>query len=139
MSDPSIIPELACTDYQQSFDFYTKILGFKSLYQREEEGFAMMEHSGSKLMIDQIGLSRTWETAELEHPFGRGINFQIRVPDVDSLYRSLKEKDYSIFLDMEEKWYRAGDKESGNKQFCVQDPDGYLLRFFEDLGEREIK
>jgi hypothetical protein len=34
------------------------------------------------------------------------------------------------------KRYRVGDKETGNKQFLVQDPDGYLLRFFEDLGLR---
>ncbi len=26
--------------------------------------------------------------------------------------------------------------EVGNRQFVVQDPDGYLLRFFSDLGER---
>ena len=26
----------------------------------------------------------------------------------------------------------------GNKEFLVQDPDGYLLRFSEDLGEKEI-
>ena len=40
---------------------------------------------------------------------------------------------------MEEKWYRKNDKEVGHKQFLVQDPDGYLLRFFQDLGIREIK
>ena len=26
----------------------------------------------------------------------------------------------------------------GNKEFLVQDPDGYLLRFSEDLGEKEM-
>lgn len=40
---------------------------------------------------------------------------------------------------MEEKWYRATDKELGNKQFLVQDPDGYLLRFFQDLELRTLK
>jgi len=24
----------------------------------------------------------------------------------------------------------------GNKEFLIQDPDGYLLRFSEDLGEK---
>jgi len=24
---------------------------------------------------------------------------------------------------------------AGNRQFLLQDPDGYLLRFFQDLGE----
>jgi len=27
----------------------------------------------------------------------------------------------------------------GNRQFVVPDPDGYLLRFFQDLGERPIE
>jgi hypothetical protein len=37
---------------------------------------------------------------------------------------------------METRWYRIGRIERGNRQFVVADPDGYLLRFFEDLGER---
>jgi hypothetical protein len=40
---------------------------------------------------------------------------------------------------VEEKWYRVNDQETGNKQFLVQDPDGYLLRFFEDLGIKREK
>ena len=27
----------------------------------------------------------------------------------------------------------------GNKEFLVQDPDGYLLRFSEDLGEKNLE
>jgi catechol 2,3-dioxygenase-like lactoylglutathione lyase family enzyme len=30
----------------------------------------------------------------------------------------------------------AGGAGFGNRQFVVADPDGYLLRFFQDLGER---
>ena len=52
----------------------------------------------------------------------------------DKEYDELKKN----ILDLEEKWYRMIDKEVGNKQFVVSDPDGYLLRFFEDLGERPI-
>ncbi|HEY0476960.1 MAG TPA: hypothetical protein VGD37_05520 [Kofleriaceae bacterium] len=37
---------------------------------------------------------------------------------------------------MEERWYRRNDHEVGNRQFVVADPDGYLLRFFGDLGQR---
>jgi hypothetical protein len=36
---------------------------------------------------------------------------------------------------VEDAWYRANDRYLGNRQFLVQDPDGYLRRFFEDLGE----
>ena len=47
--------------------------------------------------------------------------------------------DVKLFLEVEEKWYRVDDQEAGNRQFLVMDPDGYLLRFTEDLGVRQIK
>jgi hypothetical protein len=37
-----------------------------------------------------------------------------------------------------EGWYRTGGVETGQRQFLVQDPDGYLLRLAEVLGERPI-
>lgn len=40
---------------------------------------------------------------------------------------------------MEERWYRVNEQETGNRQFVVADPDGYLLRFFEDLGLRPLR
>ena len=46
--------------------------------------------------------------------------------------------DYKITFDIEENWYRQDSKLLGNKEFLIQDPDGYLLRFSEDLGEKEI-
>jgi hypothetical protein len=33
-------------------------------------------------------------------------------------------------------WYRDGGIEHGQTEFLVQDPDGYLLRFMQPLGER---
>jgi hypothetical protein len=44
-----------------------------------------------------------------------------------------------LFVPLEERWYRRDDVLLGNRQFLVQDPDGYLLRFFEDLGERPLQ
>jgi hypothetical protein len=40
---------------------------------------------------------------------------------------------------MEEKWYRADNVYVGNRQFIVQDPDGYLLRFYQHLGTRDLR
>lgn len=139
MESNSLVPELSITDYQKTLHFYTEILGFKIEYQREEEGFAYLSHGESQIMIDQIGLTRTWMTGELEYPLGRGINLQIEVPDVDKLLKRLHQNNISLFMELEEKWYRKDDVEVGNKQFLVQDPDGYLLRFFEDLGSRPLK
>ncbi len=134
---PKLIPELYCSDYQRSLRFYTQVLGFTVDYAREEKGFAMLNREEARLMLDEIMPDkRTWVTAELELPFGRGINLQIEVSNVEALYKDVQDAKASIFLDLEERWYRANEVYVGNKQFIVLDPDGYMLRFYEDMGER---
>jgi len=93
----------------------------------------------AQLMLDEIGKTRTWETGNLRKPLGRGVNFQIRIHDLDRVLDSLEENSIKLFLEPEEKWYKKDDYETGSKQFLVQDPDGYLLRFYEDLGERILQ
>ena len=137
-----LTPELCCSNIKVSLFFYTQILGFSIQYQREEEGFAMLERQGSRIMLDEIrknsvnGNDRTWISGPLEAPFGRGINLQIKTSMVDELYDRVQKAEANIFLPIEEKWYRANDIEIGNRQFIVLDPDGYMLRFYQDLGER---
>jgi hypothetical protein len=64
------------------------------------------------------------------------VNLQIRVSSIEALIDALKRHDVALFLPLEERWYRKGDQELGNWQFVVADPDGYLLRFYQDLGGR---
>lgn len=135
---PALIPELYCTSLEVSREFYVSVLGFKVLYERPEEKFVMLEREGAQIMLEELGADRNWISAPLETPFGRGVNFQIQVADVDALYERVKNSKSKIFLPIEEKWYRANDAELGNRQFIAQDPDGYLLRFFQDLGTRKV-
>ncbi|MCT4507534.1 MAG: VOC family protein [Tepidibacter sp.] len=130
-----LIPELSVLDIDKSLNFYLNILLFKLEYERKEDKFAMISLNGSQIMIEQI--NGYWETGELSYPFGRGINFQIEVDDIDKLYENIKENEYPIKIEMEENWYRADDKLVGQKEFLVMDPDGYLLRFAQDLGEKD--
>lgn len=137
---PMLIPELKVLSFKKSLDFYTRLAGFEVIYDRPENDFAMLEINGARLMIEGLNdKSRSWLVGQLERPFGRGMNLQIQVQDVQSLYQNFKKAKYPIFLDVEEKWYRIDDKETGNMQFLVQDPDGYLLRFFENKGIRPSK
>lgn len=138
--DTALTPELLCRDIKTSLAFYVDVLGFRIQYDRPEEGFAMLERQGSRIMLDQMLLEdnkRAWISGPLEYPFGRGINLQIDTLDATSLYDQSKSSGAAIFLDLEEKWYRADDKYVGCKQFIVLDPDGYMLRFSEFLGERD--
>lgn len=131
-----LIPELKVRDFEKSLDFYTRILGFTILYDRPEEKFAMLERESALVMIELLESQDRWAVGNREYPLGQGINFQIEVTDVQGLYNNLTKEEYPIFFDMEEKWYRSNDTEVGNRQFLVQDPNGYLLRFFQDIGER---
>ena len=134
-----LIPELICTSAKVSIAFYTELLGFKMLYQREEKGFAMLERQGSQLMLDELvpDSSRSWYAAPLEKPFGRGINISIETDKIDELYACIQRAGVEIFLPLEERWYRANDVYLGVRQFIVQDPDGYLLRFSQNIGCRQ--
>ena len=132
----SLIPELLVSHYDKSLIFYTEILGFKLDYDRPEDKFAMLSLEGSQLMINQR--NGWWETGSLEFPFGRGINIQIRFSHVDKLIESLKKNSISLYQDVEEIWRRKDDEEIGSKEFLVQDPDGYLLRFTQNVGMRKI-
>jgi len=130
-----IIPELSVTNLKNSLKFYQSI-GFKIEYERIENKFVFLSLGEIQLMLQEISNEDKWKIAPLKYPFGNGINFQLEVENVDKIYNILKENSYKIAFEMEENWYRQDNKLLGNKEFLVQDPDGYLIRFSEDLGEK---
>jgi len=125
-----LIPELSVINFEKSLNFYTKILGFKVEYTREK--FAFLSLEGSQIMIEEV--NDTWKTAELEYPLGRGINFQIEVKDIEPIVKSLEKNKYNLFKKPKDNWYKVEDKLIGCKEFLVQDIDGYLLRFSQNIG-----
>ncbi|MGE3624142.1 MAG: bleomycin resistance protein [Bdellovibrionales bacterium] len=137
MTYSKITPELDVSNLDKSLAFYIDTLGFKILYQRPEEKFAYLDIEGAGFMLEEAaGPGRRFRTAALEHPYGRGVNFQINIRSVTDLYARAEKSELPIIIPLEEKWYRKDDFELGNRQFVVADPDGYLLRFYEDLGKR---
>ena len=138
-SEPGLVPELAVTDYEASKRFWCDLVGFSLRYERPEEGFGYLVLGSAHLMLDQINQGRTWTTGTLEAPLGRGINLEIQVAPLDAVWERITQAQWPIFVEPEEKWYRAGDVEIGVRQFLVQDPDGYLVRLQEEIGERPVK
>lgn len=132
-----IIPELSVSNLKKSLIFY-KMVGFRIEYERPENKFVFISLGEIQFMLQEISKEDKWKIAPLSYPFGNGVNFQLEVDNIDSLYDKLKENGYNIVFEMEENWYRQDDKLLGNKEFLIQDPDGYLLRFSEDLGEKSI-
>lgn len=131
----SLIPELTVSNIESSLNFYEKILGFKIEYFRGEDKFAFISLNGAQMMLEEYN-DELWSTGSLEYPFGRGINFSIEVPEINPILENLKNNNINLKLDVEEKWYRKDSKLLGEKHFLVMDPDGYLLRFLESLGEK---
>lgn len=129
------IPELSVTNLEISLKFY-KTIGFKIEYERPENKFVFISLGEIQFMLQEITNKDKWTVAPLSYPFGNGINFQLEVDNVEIIYDNLKKNNYTITYEIEENWYRQDNKLLGNKEFLIQDPDGYLLRFSEDLGER---
>jgi catechol 2,3-dioxygenase-like lactoylglutathione lyase family enzyme len=130
MIAPALIPELSVADLTPSLAFYCDLLGFSVRYSRPDEGFAMVELGQAALMLDQIGMGRDWVTGPLDRPLGRGINFQIEVASLSPILARLQRAGIALFQPVETRSYAAGTDMVTQSQFCVQDPDGYLLRFF---------
>lgn len=131
------IPELSVTDLNKSLNFY-KTIGFNIEYERPENKFVFISYGDIQFMLQEISNNDKWQIAPLSYPFGNGINFQLEVTNVTQIYNNLKANNYKITFEIEENWYRQNNKLLGNKEFLVQDPDGYLLRFSEDLGQKQV-
>ena len=133
-----LVPELVCADFAASLAFYRDLLGFTRLYGRENPNFAYLERERAQLMLEQHESDGSWMTGALERPFGRGINLQIEATDLSPLLDRLAAARWPLYRAAEEAWYRIEDRLEGQRQFLVQDPDGYLLRFCQDLGARAL-
>jgi catechol 2,3-dioxygenase-like lactoylglutathione lyase family enzyme len=135
----SLVPELIVSDLGRSLLFWRDLLGFRVAYERAAEGFAYLEMGEAQVMLSaQAGMDR-WITGAMEQPFGRGINLQIEVEDIAAPLTRLRDAGRPLHFAPEEKWYRAGDVETGVRQFAVADPDGYLIRLRQSLGQRPAK
>ncbi len=133
-----LLPELLVSDFIKSLYFYTVILGFKIEYQRKGPSFAFLSYQGSQLMIQKLSPEEK-ENEKLERPFGRGINFQIETSSVVKIIKSLQKHKYPVTRDIKDNWYKGNNILYGCREILVKDPDGYLLRFSEDLGKKSIK
>ena len=122
----SLIPELSVTNIEKSKKFYLN-LGFKIMYERKEDKFCFLYLEDNQIMIEEI--NNNWNVGEMKYPFGNGINISMTVSDIDSFYESIISKKIVLFRKIKTSKYRVDDIIDEDKEFLLQDPDGYLLRF----------
>ena len=131
-----VVPELTVIDFNRSLSFYTEILGFTVRNQRNNPNFAYLEQEKVQIMIEQFHVNG-WNVAELSPPFGRGVNFQMELSDIEPMLVRIGNAQIKLYREPKESWYDTGKVLSGQKEFLIQDPDGYMLRFTQYLGEKQ--
>ena len=122
----SLIPEFSVSNIEESLEFYKK-LGFEVMYERKEDKFYFVQLEENQIMLEEI--NDNWNTDELVYPFGRGINISMTVSDIDEFYAGIKSKSVKLFKELKVSKYKVDDVVYEDKEFLIQDPDGYLLRF----------
>lgn len=138
MARSALVPELYVSDLPASLAFYVDLLGFRVEYDRAEERFAALSLGAAHIMLEEAAsLKRAtpeefqqggWRTADLEKPFGRGMNLEIYAQDIEEIGGRLSERGYPCLLELHEKAYRVGGEQRVVRQLLVADPDGYLVR-----------
>lgn len=130
-----LVPELTVASYAKARSFYTEILGFTLCFERPEEHFGYFDLHGAQVMLledEADALNRRGEPG----PCGKGLHLQIEVDDLQAILSRLDKAGIALARGVEEAWYQADDIAHGQREFYVHDPDGYLMRFTEYLGER---
>ena len=122
----ALIPELTVSDLEKTKNFYVGILHFKIEYERKEDNFAFLSLENNQIMFEQQ--NGNWDVGALEYPFGRGVNFEMTVSDIDAIYQRVLDSGITPFRKIKLSRYSVGDRIITQKEFLIQDPDGYLLR-----------
>ena len=132
-----LVPELVVADVDASLRFYSAA-GFHVRFRRKKPDFAYIELGEAQLMLIQQHDS-SWNIEPLDRPLGRGVNFQIEVPSTSAVAERLTREGFELFQEPKEVWYRVSDsQQEGQIELLAQDPDGYLMRFAQVLGSREM-
>ncbi len=142
MPQNRLVPELSVANFDKSLWFYRDVIGFNVDFERPEDLFAYLSFFGSELMIEEdrprSGSSAQWIVEPLDFPRGRGLNISIDCPSTAQLVARLADVSIPLRKPEEEYWYRDGDILHAQRNFLVQDPEEYLLRFAENLGDKPV-
>jgi catechol 2,3-dioxygenase-like lactoylglutathione lyase family enzyme len=129
--------EMMVQDFPRSLAFWTGPMGFAVAFTRPAQKLACLERAdGAQIMIYER--DGHWETGAMQPPFGRGAVIQVYVTDVDAMADAMVAAGVPFYVAPREKWRDWGDRLGGQREFLVQDPDGYLVMVAQRIGERPV-
>jgi catechol 2,3-dioxygenase-like lactoylglutathione lyase family enzyme len=127
----AIIPQIRCSRFSASFDFYTKILDFEYV-----EGDDATTTNGASFCV----LSRQGDQIFLSN-FDGGARcvIAVMIEDVDAVFRKFRARGLQTPGDpdvpAEEVHQGPLNQTWGTREFYVEDPDGNSVRFTQVLPE----
>jgi catechol 2,3-dioxygenase-like lactoylglutathione lyase family enzyme len=148
MDRPALVPELYVSNLAISLTFYIDLLGFEIEYERPKENFVCLKLGSARIMLEEApSLSKStseefargeWRVADLEHPFGRGMNLEIEVVEIEGVDSRIRERDYPMRLGLHQKTHRIGSQSLKVRRLLIADPDGYLIRLVQRLERTDL-
>ena len=133
----NLMAEMMVTDYPRSLAFWTGPMGFDVAFTRPAQKLACLTRpEGAQIMIYQR--DGDWETGPMNVPFGRGMVVQVYVADVDATAQAMSSAGVPFYVPLREKWRDWGNCMGGQREFLVQDPDGYLVMVVQRIGTRPL-
>ena len=131
----SVVAEMMVRDYPTSLAWWTGPMGFALVFERPAQKLAFVQHpDGAQVMIYER--DGDWEVGPMEPPFGRGAVIQVFVTDVAAVHARFAGQ--PLYVDLRDKWRDWGDRLGGQREFLVQDPDGYLIMVAQHIGTRPL-
>jgi uncharacterized glyoxalase superfamily protein PhnB len=115
-----IVPLMAVPDIEKAIEFYRQMLGFEFVNQMEI--WALVQKDGVELMFALLNAHVPFDKPH----FTGSLYFDL--DDVGELWEKLKDT-ATVF-------YPSEDFSYGMREFAIQDNNGYILQFGQDVSER---
>ena len=123
----SIAPYFIVDDVVATANFYREKMGFRSeRFWGEPPCFCMVKRGGIIIMLSQLAKTGVMRPNRVADPNGDAWDAYVWVENVDALYSEFKGKGVKIARDI-------CDQPYGNRDFDVEDCNGYRLCFGQDI------
>jgi catechol 2,3-dioxygenase-like lactoylglutathione lyase family enzyme len=122
-------PNLIVSDIERSAAFYRDVLGFQQTTTVPEKPpfvFVWMKQGGVDVFLNVVQPAQSGSSIDHSKPVSGTNTMYVKMHGIDELAARVKSHGVTPAIAMHEEFY-------GMKEFAVQDPDGYLIIFAEQI------